>query len=314
MKKRAAWLSALLFVFCLFSSVLSVYAAGYAVIDWLQKGTISVTLKTGEETVSGASLTLYRVADAYNDGFGNPAYTFTSAFSGCGLSVSELNGSTAASQLADWVKENHVTGTAVKVTDETGTAEFKDLSFGWYLVVQTGSVKGFSDCPPFLAALPYLASDGWYYKVDATPKADIIRLMDLTVKKRWNDTGENRPDSVTIQLLLDGAVMGSVKLNASNDWEYTWTDITKSDKWSVREINVPKSYTPTYKQNENVYTVTNTAEIDSVSADGDTKNHTDKLVQTGQLNWPVPVLACAGLALFVTGWFLVFSKKENDHA
>lgn len=36
------------------------------------------------------------------------------------------------------------------------------------------------------------------------------------------------------------------------------------------------------------------------------------LPQTGQLNWPVPMLAVAGLALFIAGWILRFgSKKEN---
>lgn len=34
-----------------------------------------------------------------------------------------------------------------------------------------------------------------------------------------------------------------------------------------------------------------------------------KLPQTGQLNWPVPVLAVLGLALFSVGWVLRFGKK-----
>lgn len=38
-----------------------------------------------------------------------------------------------------------------------------------------------------------------------------------------------------------------------------------------------------------------------------------KLPQTGQLNWPVPVLALCGLVLFVSGWFLRFrGKREAD--
>ena len=34
------------------------------------------------------------------------------------------------------------------------------------------------------------------------------------------------------------------------------------------------------------------------------------LPQTGQLNWPVPVLTLAGLLLFVTGWYLRFGKRK----
>lgn len=37
----------------------------------------------------------------------------------------------------------------------------------------------------------------------------------------------------------------------------------------------------------------------------------DDLPQTGQLNWPVPVLAVAGLGLFALGWYLRFGKKES---
>lgn len=38
-----------------------------------------------------------------------------------------------------------------------------------------------------------------------------------------------------------------------------------------------------------------------------------KLPQTGQLNWPIPILAASGMALFVIGWVLCF-RKRDDHA
>ncbi len=37
-----------------------------------------------------------------------------------------------------------------------------------------------------------------------------------------------------------------------------------------------------------------------------------KLAQTGQLNWPVPVLTILGMTLFTTGWVLRFRKKDDD--
>lgn len=36
------------------------------------------------------------------------------------------------------------------------------------------------------------------------------------------------------------------------------------------------------------------------------------LAQTGQLNWPVPVLAILGLCLFSLGWLMRFGKKNSD--
>lgn len=36
-----------------------------------------------------------------------------------------------------------------------------------------------------------------------------------------------------------------------------------------------------------------------------------KLPQTGQLNWPVPVMAVAGLILLALGWYLCYGKKRS---
>ena len=38
-----------------------------------------------------------------------------------------------------------------------------------------------------------------------------------------------------------------------------------------------------------------------------------KLPQTGQFNWPVPVLAVLGLSLFSMGWMLRFGRKKNRY-
>ena len=40
------------------------------------------------------------------------------------------------------------------------------------------------------------------------------------------------------------------------------------------------------------------------------KNPQEKLPQTGQLNWPIPVMAISGLILFTIGWSVRFTKKE----
>ena len=37
------------------------------------------------------------------------------------------------------------------------------------------------------------------------------------------------------------------------------------------------------------------------------------LPQTGQLNWPIPVLVVLGLSLFSTGWLLRFGKKKDSY-
>lgn len=37
------------------------------------------------------------------------------------------------------------------------------------------------------------------------------------------------------------------------------------------------------------------------------------LPQTGQLNWPIPVLTVLGLMLFLTGWVLCFGRKRGGY-
>jgi hypothetical protein len=44
-----------------------------------------------------------------------------------------------------------------------------------------------------------------------------------------------------------------------------------------------------------------------------TEDEDSKLPQTGQLNWPVPLMVVAGLALFVVGWVLCFGKKREQY-
>lgn len=39
----------------------------------------------------------------------------------------------------------------------------------------------------------------------------------------------------------------------------------------------------------------------------------DKLPQTGQLNWPVPILASTGLLFIALGWMLISGRKKNAH-
>ncbi len=45
-----------------------------------------------------------------------------------------------------------------------------------------------------------------------------------------------------------------------------------------------------------------------------TKPDDPQLPNTGQLDWPIPVLAISGLAILVLGWFLRFGKKEKHEA
>ena len=122
----------------------------------------------------------------------------------------------------------------------------------------------------------------------------------LTVKKTWSgdeDALDKRPESVGITLYNGKTAVETVWLGDWNDWTYTWSNLDGSGEWGVLEV-APKGYTPSYSVSGRVITVTNTA----------------TLIQTGQMNWPVPVLGGLGALMIVFGAYTMLRKRKNDCA
>lgn len=167
-----------------------------------------------------------------------------------------------------------------------GNAVCEDLPLGLYFVQQSRAVEGFAPCAPFLVTVPIQTEAGFDYDVDASPKTDVERLVSISIKKVWNtDKSTVTPGSVTVHLLRNEEVVETATLNKQNNWQITYKDLPESDGYSIKEVNIPKGFTATYAQKEYTFTVTNTA----------------SLAQTGQLLWPIPVLAVTGLFLLLTG-------------
>lgn len=141
---------------------------------------------------------------------------------------------------------------------------------------------------------PYTGITPEFVNIDTTAPVDV------TVEKVWDDNNsKDRPESVVIQLLKDDkTVYGEVTLSNSNKWQYTWESLDGNVEWSVQEANIPDGYSAIYQKNGLHFTVTNTA----------------ALPQTGQLNWPIPVLFGCGLILITLGsiWERSGRKKKPD--
>lgn len=273
-----------LIVFALFFLLgISSVKADSNIIDLTKRGSIKINLLTSEnEPIKGAEISIYKVADAK---INNNNLLFENVF--------EINSCEADfAKIADGVVSNDLvscitsTDTLKKnlITDINGKVEFNNLDLGLYLVVQDNMVKGYSKIDSYLVMIPYEVDNTWSYDSHSYPKTDIYKTIDITVVKEWNKQNENSklPDEVTIQLLKADEVIDTVILNKENNWRYTWFDIEKSDKYSVKEINIPNGYTATYKNEEYTFTVTNT----------------DKLPQTGRSILPI-------LILFMTGIFFI---------
>lgn len=80
----------------------------------------------------------------------------------------------------------------------------------------------------------------------------------LTVKKEWIlDDGGEAPASVTVELLRNGEVHKTVKLNAGKHWRHTWTGLSDRYDWSVAEVDVPEGFTSSMEKNGWTYTIIN---------------------------------------------------------
>lgn len=258
-------------------------------------GSISVELKSADpnQPMAGAELSVYYVATATWNGDGNMRYVYTDDFENCGF---PLNDPALTQKLKNFVSTNRVASRTL-VTDAQGKGTCTELPLGLYFVMQKGEVEGFAPCTPFLVTLPLKTDSGYQYDVNASPKTDVVRITDITIKKTWN-TGSTTgiPTSVTVQLLRDGIVVETAKLNKQNNWQITYSNMPESDGYSIQETEVPKGYTATYSRNGYVFTVTNTP----------------ALAQTGQLVWPIPVFALAGMLFLLAGFVILRKTGKKD--
>ena len=285
-------ISVFLIVWVLFMMPMTVFAQG---LDVDRVGSISVTLmdQDGKTPIEGAELSLYQVATVRLNDRNNLSYSFTNTFEDCGCALDDP----ALSVKLDAFVKDHSVSAEKLVTDAHGNATFTNLPLGLYFIKQTSAVAGYALCTSFLVTVPNKSADGYVYDVNASPKTDIAKLTDITIKKVWNtDASAKAADSVTVQLLKYGVVIATAVLNEQNSWQVVYSDMPESDAYSIVEVDVPKGFTATYSQSGYEFTVTNSA----------------SLIRTGQLTWPIPVLSMAGVCLVAIGIIVLRRTRDKN--
>lgn len=288
MRRKIA--SLILAILILFSCTVQAFAQE---VDMERTGSISVQLveNAGKQPVAGAELSVYYVAAAEQNDKGNLVYSYIEAFADCGIALDDP----ALAVKLDMFTEKKTVVCQKTTTDSMGRAVFHNLPLGLYFVKQTSAVEGFASCTSFLVTIPVKNGHSYVYDVEATPKTEIYKSSTIVIRKVWNVGEEkNVADYVTVQLLRDGTVLETVILDEKNNWQVTFTDMPESDAYQVAEIDVPEGFTATYTKQGAVFTVINTLE----------------LPQTGQLIWPIPVLALSGMLLLIVGVCLLRSRKK----
>lgn len=112
---------------------------------------------------------------------------------------------------------------------------------------------------------------------------------ELRVVKRWAEPNKPHPAYIECTLYREETAVETVRLNEDNHWTYHWSNLDGTANWQVLESNCEGTYIPSYHiQGDGTVIITNT----------------ERLLQTGQLHWPIPVLFCLGAVLLASGLWM----------
>lgn len=282
---------AILTVATLCSSALPCFAA-------TQNGKISITLEDKEKKqIDNMSVDICQIATLNNAGY-FPVTTFENS----GISIAAIVNNPdeyVAKTIVDYVKTNNIKTTSA--VSKNGKVEFDKLDLGIWLVFPKENEKYTFN--PYIVFLPLSSSGKLYYEVSSTPKLEdnAPNEINIYVIKKWedkNNASKKRPDSVTIELLNGDKVVSSVMLSEENGWAHTFLKLEKGVQYKVREKSVA-NYKAEYSGDAvNGFVITNTY-------------NGEKLPQTGQLWWPIVIIAIAGTCFVLLGVYEIGVKKNG---
>ena len=199
---------------------------------------------------------------------------------------------------------------AAATSRDNGYAVFSDLMPGLYLV----SGRPVEILPwaytftPFMVSIPTRdMEDQWLYDVFSDVKLEKTPARtDIDVVKLWDDLGyeDRRPGSIYVDLYCDGEQIAAAQLHDGNSWSYTFTDLPAAHEYTVMERDVPDWYQVSYEVINGVLVIRNTRDT--------TVTPVPDIPSTGQLWWPVPILAGLGMLLCIAGWFIQ-RKWSQEH-
>ena len=203
---------------------------------------------------------------------------------------------------------------------------------------------------PSLITLPYPNGERqeWYVRGKVKFEKHTEKLTDVSCLKVWKSaSGQTTYPDVKVQLLRNLEVYDTVTLNAENSWKHIWKDLDTRYQWSVVEEELAIECRVDISRNGYAFVITNkipdvpetTAPTEPTEPTNPTAPTTPTgptsptaptrptsptvptspkpttpvtphIPQTGQLNWPVPVLGFAGVVLFLIGVLII--RKNHD--
>ena len=156
-------------------------------------------------------------------------------------------------------------------------------------MVQTENSKGYEAINSFLVSLPMADESGWLYTVDATPKVG-APTQEVTPPEPETPSKPSEPGKP------------SKPEKPSEPDKPTQPETPDEPDMPVDPNDPNRPVSPGTPDNPVA-----PGNPDNPVAPG--RPDGNALPQSGQLNWPIPFMACSGVLLFAVGW--VLDRKET---
>jgi len=309
--------------------------AAAASVDVSRTGSITATMTHNGRRVPGGTLTIYRVAE-----ISGSSYRLVEPYTGAEVSLEDIDSPSTAEALAAYTLENNIEGITQQI-GSNGRVTFSNLQTGLYLVMQHEAPDGFYPLSPFLVSIPQRFLGKYIYDVSATPKLD-LEPEDPTCPS-WptcpDPSWPTCPDP-SWPTCPDPSWPTCPDPSWPTCPDPTWptcpdpswptcpdpswpTCPTEPDETTEPtepgETTEPEETTEPTEPGETTEPDETTQPTEPEETDPTKPTEPDeptepdkpKLPQTGQLNWPVPVLAVCGIFLTVVGWYLNAAEKKK---
>ena len=273
-------------VFCMMAALVQLTPAWAAELaDPAQKVSLTIEAQQNGRAVSGMGLSLRRVAEMDARG----RFALMGSYQSSGVSVDGLTSSSqwnqAAKELNDFAAEESIPADVWTVTEGQGVCTIDGLESGLYLVAaeMLETAEGRYDAAPFLIALPMLENEAWDYAPTVMPK---IQFTAVPVSPEPSAPVSPEPS-------------GPVSPEPSSP-------VNPEPSSPVNpEPSAPVSPEPSSPVSpEPESSASPSPSGQPAASPTPSPGANEGLPQTGQLNWPIPLLALLGMLLAAAGCLL----------
>lgn len=273
-------------VFCMIAALVQLTPAWAAELaDPAQKVSLTIEAQQNGRAVSGMGLSLRRVAEMDARG----RFALMGSYQSSGVSVDGLTSSSqwnqAAKELNDFAAEESIPADVWTVTEGQGVCTIDGLESGLYLVAAETleTAEGRYDAAPFLVALPMLENEAWDYAPTVMPKIQFTAVPvspEPSAPVSPEPSGPVSPEpSSPVNPEPSAPVSPEPSSPVSPEPSEPVSPEPESSASPSPSGQPAASPTPSPGANEG-------------------------LPQTGQLNWPIPLLALLGMLLAAAGCLL----------